>query len=89
MWTLKHEVVAVAERWWQKAACKGQSGEMFVPSGPSPKVVPDNVARLCATCPVSKSCLEEALTVPPRRDLGFRAGTTPSQRLRLRARAMD
>lgn len=45
----------------------------------------DEALKVCAACPVTKECLEYALTINERD--GVLGGTTPSQRRRLRRAA--
>ncbi len=72
--------------WWQRAACRapGVDAEWFFPhkSGSARRA-----RAVCARCPVQAPCLADALATPAARDSGIRAGTTATQRRRLRRQA--
>jgi WhiB family transcriptional regulator, redox-sensing transcriptional regulator len=46
--------------WRQYAACKGTDPEEFFPLRPG--LIPPVVAALCGSCPVSRECLDDAMT---------------------------
>jgi WhiB family transcriptional regulator, redox-sensing transcriptional regulator len=74
--------------WWLDAACREVKPELFFPD---PGQVPQVAAAkaICAGCKVRGPCLEAALHGPQARDdhSGIFAGTTASERVRLRGRA--
>jgi WhiB family transcriptional regulator, redox-sensing transcriptional regulator len=74
--------------WRLEAACREVDPELFFPD---PGQVPQVAAakQVCAGCAVRGPCLEQALHGPQARDdhAGIFAGTTPSDRVRLRGRA--
>jgi WhiB family redox-sensing transcriptional regulator len=73
--------------WRDRAACArpGVSPDLFFPApGQRGKVA--KAKRVCARCPVQDPCLAEGLAMPAWLDEGIRAGTTPKDRSRLRAR---
>src|SRR4029450_12849918 len=77
------------ERNWRlEAACAEVDPELFFPeSGQAPQVAA--AKAVCAGCAVRGPCLEAALHGPQARDdhAGIFAGTTASDRVRLRGRA--
>ena len=75
----------VGVTWHLRAACRDRSDITWVQDTRDDA----NLARakaICATCPVSRECLDEAMSQAPNRyhDAGIRAGTTPKERDRLR-----
>jgi hypothetical protein len=53
--------------WKERAACLGQSADLFHPEagsddGPAHQVREDRARRYCAQCPVRRPCLKETLT---------------------------
>lgn len=71
--------------WPAQAACArpGVDPEWFFPEqGESTRAA----RRICATCPVKAPCLDAALATPLSQDFGVRGGTSPTERLQLRAR---
>lgn len=76
--------------WRQKAACRGEDPENWVPPldddgtiGP----VTEHAKQLCATCPVSVDCLTFVLTEPS--TIGWWAGTDKRDRRLLRSTQTD
>ena len=75
--------VRIAPRWWHRAACQGCDTDAWYPethSKPNPLV-----ARICAGCPVRKSCLATAILAD---EDGLWGGTRRGQRLHGRARLL-
>jgi hypothetical protein len=71
--------------WTESASCISLDSDLFFPLGDE-AVHADQIAairRICATCPAARRCLEWALTTGEPE--GIWAGTTPSERRRLRA----
>lgn len=81
--------------WLEHAKCRGMApkdGEtepnLFF--DPLPKlrgakpVFDVRARRACSECPVKAECLDDALSVPEKYDLGFRAGLTEQERIRER-----
>ena len=67
----------VERRWQQQAACASADPVAWYPENRA--VPPGQVFRICAACPVARSCLAVALLWD---EDGIWAGTTPSQRER-------
>jgi WhiB family redox-sensing transcriptional regulator len=72
-------------RWWTQAACRGVDVDLFFK--PDKHEAFDKAERrrregaakaLCRSCPVTASCLAEAIRVGDR--YGIRAGLTPEER---------
>jgi WhiB family redox-sensing transcriptional regulator len=71
------------DRWWLQAACGPRDADLFFPE-------PGSLSRrewrqreqaakqVCATCPVRRSCLEEALVRPE--EFGVWGGMTADER---------
>jgi transcription factor WhiB len=75
--------VRIAPQWWRRAACEGCDTDAWYPesqSKPNPLV-----ARICAGCPVRKSCLATAILAD---EDGIWGGTRRGQRLHGRARLL-
>ncbi len=75
--------VRIAPQWWHRAACEGCDTDAWYPethSKPNPLVT-----RICAGCPVRKSCLATAILVD---EDGIWGGTRRGQRLHARARLL-
>lgn len=64
--------------WIHYAACKGQTHLMFPKSHKDISYIP-KARALCASCPVSKQCLEYALEFPVADMHGIWAGMTSRQ----------
>lgn len=65
--------------WFARALCRGRGPAEFFPAS---KHTTREVKELCARCPVLDQCLDYAVASP---ELGgIWAGTTPSQRDRIR-----
>ncbi len=68
--------------WHKHAACRGVGAKVFFPDrGESLELA----RAICATCPVARECLDEALR--DRDTHGIWAGTAYRQRLKMRADA--
>lgn len=75
----------MAVQWWERAMCAGQPAELFFSNGRQGST-PRQAHELCRRCPVTQSCLREALAVETEAvsgPYGFRAGMTASQRRRI------
>lgn len=73
-----------AKNWLSRAACFGMPVAIFFPEQHDTEKV-RKAKAICAQCPVSDDCLEEALATPQEDDLfGIYAGTSPKARRRLR-----
>ncbi|MFG1851853.1 WhiB family transcriptional regulator [Actinomadura geliboluensis] len=75
----------MTKHWSESASCRSLDPELFFPVSReavyTAQIAP--IRRLCAACPVAGPCLEWALaTGEPH---GIWAGTTPSERRRIRA----
>lgn len=67
--------------WWERAACSGAPLEIFFEDYRSRGK--SRAAALCASCPVTKECLQDALRTESQQyagPWGFRAGRSASQR---------
>lgn len=83
-------------RWQYRARCRGLDLNLFVPDG---KVGGEArrahawAARFCASCPVTRQCLELALTAegnaPAQSRFGVYGGLSPDQRHDLYRRRVD
>lgn len=66
--------------WTDRAACRGMDTDRFYP--PRGVIgVPDDIAALCATCPVRTPCAAAALARPG--EQGIWGGTSQAQRRRI------
>lgn len=75
--------VRIAGRWWHRAACQGCDTDAWYPETHSK---PNRmVTRICAGCPVRKSCLATAILAD---EDGIWGGTRRGQRLHARARLL-
>jgi WhiB family redox-sensing transcriptional regulator len=72
-----------AERWDQRAACRGTDVDVFFPTEDD-KAGIDFARRICGTCAVKTPCLQEAMDSGSQ---GIWAGTTDRQRNGMRDRA--
>lgn len=76
--------------WHSRAACSGNPEHfmalMFPPQGCN---AADGARAVCATCPVQKECLLDAMENPGSDRAGIRAFTTVKQRIALRRRPDD
>jgi WhiB family redox-sensing transcriptional regulator len=72
-----------AQKWTQRAACRWSDVDTFFP-GEDNKPGIEFAQRICAACPVTVPCLQEAMDTG---SLGIWAGTTERQRNGMRARA--
>jgi hypothetical protein len=76
--------VRITPRWWDQAACLGTDPEAWFPDA---TVRPEPVlSRICAGCPVRKSCLATAVLAD---EEGIWGGTRRGQRLHARARLLN
>lgn len=70
--------------WLEQAACKGTPITLWC-WGPGVDRPPARAVELCAACPVRRECLQDALSTRHSDDEhGYRAGTTPADRRRIR-----
>ena len=82
---------AYGAEWYHQAACAGADERLFFSVGKPGKAGMQNGTDLaagkaiCALCPVAGPCLEDALSLPSHEDFGLRAGTSRSERRRMRA----
>ncbi|WP_082581201.1 WhiB family transcriptional regulator [Leifsonia sp. Root227] len=68
--------------WEEHAACKNRDTELFFqPLGTSET---EKAKRVCATCPVKRQCLTDALQYSDSEDFGVLGGLDEKQRSRLR-----
>lgn len=72
-----------AERWDQRAACRGTDREVFFPTEED-KAGINFAKRICAVCPVTVPCMQEAMDFNLQ---GIWGGTTDRQRGGMKARA--
>jgi WhiB family redox-sensing transcriptional regulator len=75
------------DRWWLRAACGPRDADLFFPEPGSLsrtewRLREEAAKRVCATCPVRLSCLEEALLTPE--ESGVWGGMTADERARTR-----
>jgi len=77
-------LVRIQRGWWRHGSCASADPEAWFPE-PNAKPEPA-VERVCATCPVRKSCLSWALLAD---ESGIWAGTRRGQRLHARARMVN
>ncbi|MEU8346509.1 WhiB family transcriptional regulator [Spirillospora sp. NPDC048832] len=77
------------KHWSQSASCRSLDPDLFFPVSReavyTAQIAP--IRRLCAACPVAGPCLEWALASGEPH--GIWAGTTPSERRRIRATRRD
>lgn len=71
------------DRWWNHGACRGHDPNLWFPEWPKPNEY-RQARKICATCPVRKQCLDDAL----KRETGslrygMFGGTTPLERERI------
>lgn len=88
------------DAWWDHAACNGVDPDIFFPvsersnsrrmmRAPERRVYAE-AARVCASCPVQRQCLEDVLRMPPTEEGDFfAAGLFPSQIRKLRQRRLE
>lgn len=69
------------DNWRDHAACKGLDPDLFFPPVGANAHEPK---RVCRTCPVADYCLDYALAVNPRDDLGIWGATSQQERIRVR-----
>lgn len=74
-----------ADNWWDEAACSGEPLHVFFTpgSGAVSNGYWDRAEELCATCPVKRSCLIDAMkseATTPGRNHGFVGGLHASER---------
>ena len=68
--------------WRERAICRPNI-DWFPPETNTEAV--NRLRAICEACPVQTECLDDALAYPKTSDqIGVRAGTTPSERARLR-----
>lgn len=67
---------ALGSDWYARAHCKGRQTSDFYPDFTTTPV-PEDIQRLCDTCPVQGECLTHALK---KREPGIWGGTTEAQR---------
>jgi hypothetical protein len=72
----------VRERWYERAACRGQPLEAWFPRpGTAALAAYSRGRRICASCPVLAACLDDDLRAEaPDRRWGMRAGLMPAER---------
>lgn len=78
-----------APLWHAHALCAGHDPDLWHPTDTRHGRADARVAyaaAICARCPVTEQCLEEALSVPAGQDAGVWGGTTPEERQVLRDR---
>lgn len=72
----------MAERWQDRAACRGAPLEWFVPPdgvrGTARRKLEQRAKNICAGCPVAAECLADAETVADA--WAVRGGLTPAER---------
>jgi WhiB family redox-sensing transcriptional regulator len=66
--------------WYARAACRGEGTTVFFPRRSEPL---EPAKRLCASCPVADQCLDVALALDYRSDVGIWAGTSRFQRRKM------
>lgn len=71
----------MATRWQEAAACRDEDTELFFPPGNGPGFARQIAAakRICARCPVSEQCADQALNTPEK--YGIWAGLTEEDRV--------
>jgi WhiB family redox-sensing transcriptional regulator len=70
--------------WRLRGACRDEDPDLFFPSTRSGPARFAEARKVCNRCTVQVECLASALRVPESQDFGVSAGTTPSQRVRIR-----
>lgn len=82
--------------WQQQARCRGLDTELFIPDGKvgtNARKQHNWAASFCATCPVTRQCLEMALKAeksdPAQNRFGVYGGLTPDQRHDLYRKRID
>jgi WhiB family transcriptional regulator, redox-sensing transcriptional regulator len=74
--------------WHRSAACKTADPELFFGADyedPATRLFRETAALdVCAACPVTNACLNDALAVPGPRDHGIAGGMTENDRARYR-----
>lgn len=69
--------------WRMSAACRGVNSDVFFTTRGDPARV-DEALAYCAICPVTRECLDYAMSMPTGfRELGVWGATTPKARRRL------
>lgn len=74
------------EAWYEDAACKSRSAEVFFPPSDVPGAA-QKAKTICAGCPVQEQCLEFALETAQTE--GVWGGMDAGERRRLRRRTRD
>jgi len=69
---------------WQAAACKGIDTELFYLDSSESLAYNNDLRKICRNCPIYSECLEYAVWGEWE---GFWAGTTATDRKRIRAKA--
>ncbi len=78
------EQLGTSFTWWESGLCRGADPALFFPPEDSRRVKQDleeAAKALCARCPVRRTCLNHALTVPEQ--FGVWGGTTEIERRQL------
>ncbi len=70
--------------WAEQAACIGVDPDIMCPPGDINQEAYGRAKTICADCPVSEPCLDEALNRSKHADVGVWGGTTPNERVALR-----
>ena len=65
--------------WHREALCVGAPSDVFFPPRPHQRMW-DQARQICAQCPVSAECLEDALANEPEYRAGMYGGKTPRER---------
>lgn len=86
--TLAHEVMVepVDTSWHVDALCLGMETQVFYPVGRGMDVVQRvrDTKKLCKSCPVISTCLNDALSRDPVHDWGVWGGTSRVERMNMR-----
>jgi WhiB family redox-sensing transcriptional regulator len=69
--------------WRDKAACKGINPNLFVPPQGAQLMI-QAAKKVCAGCPVTEECLDEALSRTAEQVHGVWGGTTQKQRIKMK-----
>lgn len=84
-------VTAIARDWHRSAACQDADPGLFraadsdTPEDEQAREARETAAlAVCAACPVTNACLNDALAVPGTRDHGIAGGMTGEERARYR-----
>lgn len=75
----------VADKWWERANCKGHDTDMWFPSDDGPNGYA-YARRVCRRCPVQLECLTDALDRNSTH--GMFGGLTPRERSQITNRSL-